>query len=86
VDADPGDDADLVGRMLSDIPADATDADLHVSALFHSAVPPAFVRLDDPDGETVVLKALALDTEASKHKLLWSLAQTAQSQDSPRRY
>ena len=81
VDADPGDDADLVGRMLSDIPADATEEDLHVSALFHAAVPPAFVRLDDPDGETVVSKALALDTEASKHKLLWSLAQTAQSQD-----
>ena len=31
--------------------------------------------------ETTVSKVLALDTEASEHKLLRSLAQTAQSQD-----
>ena len=81
VDADPGDDADLVGRMLSDIPADATDADLHVSALFHAAVPPAFVRLDGPDDENLVTKVMALDLNVSKVELLVTFGRVAQHDD-----
>lgn len=81
VDADPGDDADLVGRMLSDIPADATDADLHVSVLFHAAVPPAFVRLDGPDDENLVTKVMALDLNISKVELLITFGRVAQHDD-----
>ena len=69
------------GEVIGDLPADVDEADEPLSALLEASIPPAFVRLDDPDGETVVSTVLALDTEASKHKLLWSLAQTAQSQD-----
>ena len=81
VDADPGDDADLVGRMLSDIPADATEEDLHVSALFHAAVPPAFVRLDGPDDENLVTKVMALDLNVSKVELLITFGRVAQHDD-----
>ena len=69
------------GEVIGDLPANVDEADKPLSALLEASIPPAFVRLNDPNGETVVSKVLALDTEASKHKLLWSLAQTAQSQD-----
>jgi len=81
VDAEAGDDADLVGQMLCDIPADATDSDLHVSALLHAAVPPAFVRLDGPDDENLVTKVMALDLNVSKVELLITLGRVAQHDD-----
>jgi hypothetical protein len=69
------------GEVIGDLPANVDEADEPLSALLEASIPPAFVRLDDPDGETVVSRVLALDTGANKHKLVWSLAQTAQSQD-----
>jgi len=75
-----GDKAAIVKRMLSDIPATADD-DLYVSALLRDVIPPAFVRLDDPDDENVVTKVIGLDTDVSKIKLLVSLGRVAQQDD-----
>jgi hypothetical protein len=75
-----GDKSDIVGRMLSDIPATADD-DLYVSALLRDVIPPAFVRLDSPDGENVVTKVMRLDTDVSKVKLLVSLGRVAQQDE-----
>lgn len=70
-----------VKRMLADIPADATEDDIHVSALLQGDIPPSFVRLDGPDGENVVTKVMRLDTDISKIKLLVSLRRVAQQDD-----
>jgi len=75
-----GDKADIVKRMLSDIPATAED-DLYVSALLRDVIPPSFVRLDDPEAENVVTKVMDLDTTVSKIKLLASLGRVAQQDD-----
>ncbi|MFC6756887.1 hypothetical protein ACFQER_09595 [Halomicroarcula sp. GCM10025894] len=75
-----GEKADIVKRMLSDIPATAGD-DLYVSALLREVIPPSFVRLDDPDDENVVTKVMALETDVSKIKLLVSLGRVAQQDD-----
>ncbi|MDS0474448.1 hypothetical protein [Natrinema sp. 1APR25-10V2] len=77
VDDDPGDDAAFMMAMLADIPADAVEADLMVSALLRDAIPPAFVRLDDSSGETVVSRVMALDTGINKVELLVSLGRVA---------
>lgn len=66
---------------IGDRPANVEADDERLSALLQSAIPPAFVRLNDPDGETVVSKTMALDIETSKFELLVSLAQTAHTDD-----
>ncbi|WP_339106349.1 hypothetical protein [Haloterrigena salinisoli] len=80
VDDDPGDDMAVMMAMLEDIPADAAADELMVSALLHEAVPPAFVRLEDPDGETVVTTVDALGSDVNKVELLISLGRIAQQQ------
>ncbi len=69
------------GNALGELPEDADPDSERLSALIEGSIPPAFVRLDDPEGETIVSKTLALDIETSKFELLVSLAQTAQSAD-----
>lgn len=81
VDADLADDEAVIQAQLANIPADATDDDLMVSALLHGAIPPSFVRLDDPDDETVVSRVLDLDVETNKVDLLISLGRAAQHED-----
>lgn len=63
--------------MLGNVPVDASDEGLMVSALLHEAIPPSFVRLTDPDGETVVSKVMELDVEVSKYDLLVTLDRAA---------
>ncbi|WP_336330691.1 hypothetical protein [Haloarcula sp. CGMCC 1.2071] len=75
-----GDKAAIVKRMLSDVPA-TSDDDLYVSALLRDVIPPAFVRLDDPDNENVVTKVMRLETDVNKIKLLVSLSRVAQQDD-----
>ncbi|SFR97779.1 hypothetical protein SAMN05216559_1912 [Halomicrobium zhouii] len=81
VDDAAGETADIVGRMLADLPADATRDDQMVSSLLHGAIPPSFVRLDDPNDENVVTKVMDLDVDTSKHDLLVSLGRVAQQAD-----
>ena len=69
---------DVIGRMLDDIPADATRDEQMVSALLHEAIPPSFVRLEEPDSENVVTKVMNLDVDTNKHDLLISLGRVAQ--------
>lgn len=78
VEDNSGGKADVIGRMLDDIPAGATRDEQMVSALLHESVPPSFVRLADPDGENVVTKVMNLDVETNKHDLLVSLGRVAQ--------
>ena len=78
VDDDPGDPAAFMQAMLEEIPADATADDLMVSALLHEAVPPAFVRLENQDDETIVSKVADLDIDSPKVDLLISLGRVAQ--------
>jgi len=74
-----GDDEQVVIEgMLADIPPEADDEEVMVSALLHGAVPPSFVRLNDPDGENVVARVLELDIETNKVDLLVSLGKAAQ--------
>ncbi|WP_254763715.1 hypothetical protein [Natrinema marinum] len=77
VDDDPGDDAAFMMAMLADVPADATEDTLMVSALLRDAIPPAFVRLDDSSGETVVSRVVALESGINKVELLVSLGRVA---------
>jgi len=70
VDEPPDDDGAALKQMLGDVPVDATEDDLYVSTLFMNLIPPAFVRLDDPDSENVVTKVMRLDTDVSKVELL----------------
>ncbi|WP_367175685.1 hypothetical protein [Haloarcula rubripromontorii] len=79
--ANSNDRRSVVKRMLADVPADATDEDLYVSALLRDVIPPSFVRLNDPDDENVVTKVMELDTTVSKIKLLVSLGRVAQQDD-----
>jgi len=72
---------ELVRGMLANVPADARDSDLLLSALIHEAIPPSFVRLDDPDGENVVTKVMALEVETNKYELLLSLGDAVQHAD-----
>ncbi len=67
--------------MLADVPSDATDDNLYVSALLRDVIPPAFVRLDDPDNESVVTKVMRLETDVNKIKLLVSLGRVARQVD-----
>ncbi|AAV48350.1 unknown [Haloarcula marismortui ATCC 43049] len=67
--------------MLADVPSDATDDNLYVSALLRDVIPPAFVRLDDPDNESVVTKVMRLETDVNKIKLLVSLGRVARQDD-----
>lgn len=78
VDDDPGDPAAFMQAMLEEIPADATADDLMVSALLKDAIPPAFVRLEGPDDETVVSTIAGLDIDSPKVDLLISLGRVAQ--------
>lgn len=66
---------------VGDLPDDADEDSERISALIQGSIPPAFVRLDEPRGETVLSQVMALDIETSKFKLLVSLAQTAQAED-----
>lgn len=70
VDDEPGDPAGFMMAMLEEIPADATDDDLMVSALLHEAVPPAFVRLEERNDETVVTRVADPDVDVAKADLL----------------
>ena len=81
VDADLDSDLAYVQRMLAEIPTDATDDDLMISALLQKAIPPSFVRLEDADDENVVTKVMALDTGVSKIELLVSLGRVAQQDE-----
>lgn len=73
-----GDDEQAVIKgMLADIPPDADDKELMISALLHGAVPPSFVRLDDSDGENVISRVLGLDIETNKAEFLVSLGEAA---------
>jgi len=81
VDEDPGDDAAFLMEMLADIPADAAEDGLMVSALLQAAIPPAFVRLDDQNDENIVSKVMALDTDLNKVNLLVSLGRIAQEKN-----
>jgi len=67
------DEHETIGAMLSEIPIDAQQDELMVSALLHEAIPSEFVRLDDPDGENVVTKVMNLDVEINTVDLLVSL-------------
>ena len=78
---DAPDDIEFMKRMLVDIPSDATEDTLMASALLHGAIPPSFVRLDEPDGENVVSRVLELDVETNKVNLLVSLGDAAQHED-----
>lgn len=78
---DPDDRAAVVRRMLADVPADAAENDLMVSALVHEAIPPSFVRLDEPDGANVVTRVMNLDVDTNKVELLISLGRAAQHGD-----
>lgn len=73
-----GDEQAVIKGMLADIPPDADDEKLMISALLHGAVPPSFVRLDAPDGENVVSRVLELDIKTNKVELLVSLGEAAQ--------
>ena len=81
VEDDSGGKADVVGRMLDDIPADATRDEQMVSALLHESIPPSFVRLDEPEDQNVVTKVMNLDVETNKHDLLVSLGRVAQLEE-----
>lgn len=81
VDPEPEAELSVTKRMLANVPDDATDDDLYVSALLRDVIPPSFVRLDDPDGENIVTKVTELDTDVSKIKLLVSLGRVAQQDD-----
>lgn len=62
---------------MGELPNDADPDEERLSALLNEFVPPAFVRMETPDDETIVSKILALDIETNKFDLLVSLAQTA---------
>lgn len=78
---DPENDEAFVRGMLAEIPPNADNDDLLVSALLHSAIPSSFVRLDDSDGENVVSRVLDLNVETNKIDLLVSLGDAAQHED-----
>lgn len=81
VDEDPGDPAAFMQAMLEEIPADAAADELMVSALLKEAVPPAFVRLADPDDENIVTTVMDLDVDVPKVDLLISLGRVAREGD-----
>lgn len=68
------------GSVMGELPDDADPDAERISALMEEVFPPAFVQLDNPDGETIVSKTMALDIETSKFVLLVSLAQTARAE------
>jgi hypothetical protein len=81
VDVDLDSDLAYIQRMLAEIPTDATDDDLMISALLQKTIPPSFVRLEDADDENVVTKVLTLNTGVSKIKLLVSLGRVARQDE-----
>ncbi len=64
-----------------EIPDGVDPNDERVSALLHESIPPEFVRLDDPDGETIVSKVLSLDVDTNKFDLLVRLGKIAEAED-----
>ena len=68
----------VIEAELAAIPPDADEDELMVSALLHDAVPTSFVRLDDPNGQTIASQVMDLDIETNKQELLISLGQAAQ--------
>jgi len=68
----------VIEAELAAIPPDADEDELMVSALLHDAVPTSFVRLDDPNGQTIASQVMNLDIETNKQELLISLGQAAQ--------
>jgi hypothetical protein len=81
VDEELADHRAVIEAQLADIPPDATEGDLMVSALLHSAIPPAFVRLDSPNGETVASRVMDLDVDTNKQELLISLGRAVQHEN-----
>ncbi|WP_306054758.1 hypothetical protein [Natronococcus wangiae] len=81
VDDDPGDPAAFMMATLEEIPPDANADELMVSTILKDAIPPAFVRLDEPDGENVVTKVSNLDVDAPKVNLLIRLGRIAQARE-----
>ncbi|AGB30397.1 hypothetical protein Natpe_0467 [Natrinema pellirubrum DSM 15624] len=77
VDDDPGDDAASMMAMLADVPADAAEDDLLVSAVLREAIPPAFVRPANSSDATVVSRLVALDSDINKVELLVSHGRVA---------
>ncbi|WP_146418355.1 hypothetical protein [Haloarcula hispanica] len=69
------------GNVLGELPDGVDTDDERLSALIEGSIPPAFVRLNAPNDESIVSKTLALDIETSKFELLVNLAQTARSAD-----
>ena len=64
---------DESGDPMGEIPADATRNQEAYSPLLAIDVPPAFVMLDDPDGENVVTRVMALELDVPKLDLLAKL-------------
>lgn len=81
VDDGPDDDIHFIQQMLADVPADASEEDLMVTALLHEHVPPAFVRLADPEDENVVTRLMDLEADVSKFDLLTTLSRVAHHGD-----
>lgn len=73
VDDQPDEEA-TIRAMVEDLPPGAESEDVLASALLHEAIPPEFVRLDDPDGENVVTRVADLDLDFPKYDLLLALA------------
>lgn len=80
VDA-PDDNQAFVKAMLADVPSEVDKTDQMVSALLNDPIPPAFVRADSPDDETVVSRVLAFDVDTNKIELLVSLGRAVAHDD-----
>ncbi|WP_232685985.1 hypothetical protein [Halobacterium zhouii] len=78
---DAGSDEELVDGMLRDVPPESTGDDHLLSALVHEAIPASFVRLDEPSGENVVTRVMALDVRTSKYDLLRVLGDASKHED-----
>ncbi|KAA9404605.1 hypothetical protein EGO51_19090 [Haloarcula hispanica] len=64
---------------VGELPEDADPDDERVSVLTKRPIPTAFVRMDDPDEETIVSKMLALDIDTNKVERLVELARATDS-------
>jgi len=67
--------------MLIDIPSEATEDIVMVSALLHGSIPSSFVRLDEPNGKNIVTRIMALNVETNKIDMLVSLGKAVQHQE-----
>lgn len=77
----PDDNSAFIEQMLADVPKDADSADLMVSVLLNDAVPPAFVRADGPDDETVASRVVELNVSTNKIELLVSLGRALRADE-----